>query len=190
MNGSAIHWSDTIKLHLKHPGVDGINLLSGARPFILKLDNDTPTVGKVCKGYNAVARNNLLSVKIASPSLANVEGYELHPEVLIDGFKRKHDYEITNVQKNPADTWAWLLAPIPKQVEKLVKYYVPFRNELIHTIVKKCEKLSKTASKKKLSYAHPSQPAAYEECRRDTTRNQGADGRQERYLPLLQQVEG
>jgi hypothetical protein len=149
VNGSARHWSGTIKLHLRHPDIDGINMLSGVRPFILKLDNDTPTLGKVCKGYNAVARNNLLSVKIASPSLANVEGHELHLEVLIDGFKRKHDYEITNVQKNFADTWAWLLAPTPQQVEKLVKYYVPFRNELIHTIVKKGEKLSTSQLAKK-----------------------------------------
>ena len=149
MNGSARHWSGTIKLHLTHPDIDGINLLSGVRPFILKLDNDTPTLGKVCKGYNAVARNNLLSVKIASPSLANVEGHELHLEVLIDGFKRKHDYEITNVQKNSTDTWAWLLAPTPQQVEKLVKYYIPFRNELIHTIITKGEKLSMAQLAKK-----------------------------------------
>lgn len=44
-NGSARHWSGTIKLHLKHPGVDGINLLSGSRPFILNLD-DNMTVGE------------------------------------------------------------------------------------------------------------------------------------------------
>ena len=54
-NGSAKHWSGTIKLHLKHPGVDGINLLNGTRPFILNLDN-TMTVGKACKSYNTVAK--------------------------------------------------------------------------------------------------------------------------------------
>jgi hypothetical protein len=58
-NGSSRHWAGTIKLHLKHPGVDGINLLSGIRPFILTLD-EVMTVGKICKNFNTVAKNNLL----------------------------------------------------------------------------------------------------------------------------------
>ena len=45
INGLAKHWSGTIKLHLNHPEVDGINLLNGTRPFILTLD-DNMTVEK------------------------------------------------------------------------------------------------------------------------------------------------
>jgi hypothetical protein len=70
-NGSSRHWAGTIKLHLKYPGVDGINLLNDIRPFILTLD-EVMTVGKICKSFNTIANNNLLSVKISSPSLANV----------------------------------------------------------------------------------------------------------------------
>ena len=65
-NGSTRYWASTIKLHLKHPGVDGINLLNGSRPFILTLE-EVMTIGKVCKSYNTIAKNNLLSVKISSP---------------------------------------------------------------------------------------------------------------------------
>ena len=80
-NGSARHWSGTIKLHLKHPGVDCINLLNGTRPFILNLDSNM-TVGKVCKSYNTIAKNNMLSVKINSLSLMNVTGHALLKEVV------------------------------------------------------------------------------------------------------------
>ena len=106
-NGSARHWAGTIKLHLKYPGVDGINLLSGTRPFMLTLD-EVLTVGKICKSYNTIARNNLLSVKISSPSLSNVTGHSLFKEVLEESFKRSQELEISGVQKNVAETWAWL----------------------------------------------------------------------------------
>jgi hypothetical protein len=80
-NGSSRHWAGTIKLHLKYPGVDGINLLSGVRPFIFTLDEEM-TVGKVCKSYNTIAKNNLLSVKISSPSPENITSHGLFKEIL------------------------------------------------------------------------------------------------------------
>lgn len=140
-NGSIRHWAGTIKLHLKHPGVDGINLLSGNRPFILTLEEVT-TIGKVCKSYNTVAKNNLLSVKISSPSLGNVSGHGLFQEVLEESFKRGQELEITGVQKNLTETWAWLVAPTPAQAEKIVRFKATFRNEIIAPTIKSGEKLS------------------------------------------------
>ena len=89
-NGLARHWLGTIKLHLKHPGVDGINLLNGTRPFILTLDN-TMTVGKTCKSYNTVAKNNMFFVKINSLSLMNISGHNLFKEVVEESFKRDQE---------------------------------------------------------------------------------------------------
>ena len=147
-NGSNRHWTGTIKLHLKYPGVDGINLLSGIRPFILTLDGKM-TVDKVCKSYNTVARNNLLSVKISSPSLADVSGHGLFREVLEESFKRKQELEITGVQKNIKETWAWLVAPTPAQAEKIVKFKASFRNEVIQATIKTGDRLSITQLAKK-----------------------------------------
>ena len=48
-------WLRIIKLELLKPEVDGINLLRRLRPFILRLDNDETYIGKVCKGYDAIA---------------------------------------------------------------------------------------------------------------------------------------
>ena len=64
-NGSTRHMAGTIKLHLKHPGVDDINLLNGTRPFILTLE-EVMTIGKVCKSYNTVAKNNMLQSKLTA----------------------------------------------------------------------------------------------------------------------------
>ena len=140
----------TIKLHLKYPGVDGINLLSGTRPFMLTLD-EVLTVGKICKSYNTIARNNLLSVKISSPSLSNVTGHSLFKEVLEESFKRSQELEISGVQKNVAETWAWLVAPTPTQAEKIVRFKATFRNEIIPTTIKTGERLSITQLAKKIA---------------------------------------
>ena len=141
MNGSTRHWAGTIKLHLKHPGVDGISLLNGTQPFILTLEEGM-TTGKVCTSYNTIARNNLLSVKINSPSLGNVTGHALFQEVLEESFKRGQELEITGVQKNVTETWAWLVAPTPAQAEKIVRFKATFRNEVIAPTIKTGEKLT------------------------------------------------
>ena len=147
-NGSARHWLGTIKLHLKHPEVDGINLLNGTRPFILNLD-DNMTVGKICKSYNTIAKNNMLSVKINSLSLMNITGHGLFKEVVEESFKRGQELEITGVQKNTTETWAWLVAPTPTQAEKFVKFKATFRNEIIAPVIKTGERLTTTQLAKK-----------------------------------------
>ena len=147
-NGSTRHWAGTIKLHLKHPEVNGINILNGTRPFILTIE-EFLTVGNVCKSYNTIAKNNLLSVKISSPSLGNVTRHGLFQEVPEESFKRGQELEITSVQKNIAETWAWLVAPTPTQAEKIVRFQVTFRNDIIASTIKMDEKFSLTQLTKK-----------------------------------------
>ena len=49
----------------------------------------------------------------------------LHFEVLMESFRRGHDYDITSVQKNTGETWAWLIVATPKQAEKMEKKQNP-----------------------------------------------------------------
>ena len=116
-------------------------MLNGTRPFILTLD-EVMTVGKICKSFNTIARNNLLSVKISSPSLANVTWPSLFKKILEESFKRCQELEITCVQKNVTETWTWLVAPTPVQVEKIVRFKAAFHNEIIPTTIKTGERLS------------------------------------------------
>ena len=95
-HGKEIFWSGTIKLHLQNLAKDAINMLRGIRPFILNPD-DKSTLGKVCKIWDSIARNNFLSYKVDNPLLLNTTSSKLHFEVLMESFKRGHDYEITSV---------------------------------------------------------------------------------------------
>ena len=62
-------WSGVVKIHLQNPKKDGSALLQESRAFILNLDENVDRRGKVCKTYDALALNNLLSVKIMSEKL-------------------------------------------------------------------------------------------------------------------------
>ena len=92
-------WSGTIKLHLANPVVDAKSLLQGIKAFILTLDEGEPWRREVCKSYDMLALNNLLSVKISSDTLIGKEWYNIFEEVVNEGLDRKYDYEITNIQK-------------------------------------------------------------------------------------------
>ena len=81
-------WNGVIKLHLKTPEIDGVGLLQGLRPFILKLDEDKNKRDKICKTYDSLALNNLLSVKITSEGLASKEWFEMFERIVEESFSR------------------------------------------------------------------------------------------------------
>ena len=66
-------WSGVVKNHLQNPKKDATALLQGSRAFILLLDENVAKRGKICKSYDTLALNNLLSVKIMSEKLRDKE---------------------------------------------------------------------------------------------------------------------
>ena len=107
------------------------------------------TVEKICKSYNTIAKNNMLSIKINSLSLMNVTGHGLFKEVVEESFKRGQKLKIIGIQKNTIETWTWLVAPTPSQAEKNVKFKATFRNEIIAHVIKSGERLTTTQLAKK-----------------------------------------
>ena len=138
-NSKVKFWTGTIKIHLKHPKLDGIGMLKGLRPFILVIDK-TNTLGKVCKCYDSIARNTLLSTKIENPKLHLISSSELQRDVLIESFRRGYDYEIASVQKVKEETWGWLISTTPTQANRIIQYLVPFKHELMQVITPQAAK--------------------------------------------------
>ena len=138
-NSKVKFWTGTIKIHLKHPKVDGIGMLKGLRPFILTIDK-TPTLGKTSKCYDSIARNTLLSTKIENPKLHLVSASELQRDVLTESFRRGYDYEIASVQKVREETRGWLISTTPTQANRIIQYLVPYKHELMHVITPQAAK--------------------------------------------------
>jgi hypothetical protein len=142
-------WSGTIKLHLKNPMKDANDLLHGNRSFIFKLDNITYCRGKVCKSFDSIAIASLLSVKITSPTLRNRKWFQLHEEIVNDGFKRGYELEVTNVQKNDSAEFVWIKTPFPDQAKKLKILKILFFNEIMEVHFASMDKLSDDDNAKK-----------------------------------------
>jgi hypothetical protein len=62
-------WNGLTRVHLKHPKTDGNALLEGTRIFTLELDKET-TIAKISRGFNGIAANEDLTLKITSKSLS------------------------------------------------------------------------------------------------------------------------
>ena len=87
--------------------------------------------GKICKSYDALTFNNLLSAKIVSEKLKEKEWFKIFEETVIEGFKRGHEYKITNVQKKTKFDFAWIVAPSPEQAKKINIYKISLDNEIL-----------------------------------------------------------
>ena len=135
-------WSGTVKLHLKNPMIDAKNLLHGMKAFILILDDGKPWRGKICKSYDVLALNNLLSVKITSDTLFGKEWYNILEEVVNEGFDRMYDYEITTVQKKKEMSFAWIVATSPEQAKKINLFKISLDNEIFEAKFTSRDKLT------------------------------------------------
>ena len=142
-------WNGVVKIHLKNPKKDRIALLQGSRAFILTLDENVARRGKVCKSYDALALNNLLSIKIVSENLKGKEWYKMFEDIVTEGFKRGHEFEITNVQKKIEFDFAWVVALSPEQAKKINTYKVALDNEVLDAKFTKREKLTKDEKARK-----------------------------------------
>jgi hypothetical protein len=114
-------WAGIIQFHLLNPHIHGIALLTGLRAFILYLEPHSSVgyLGKVCKSYHTIARNNNLSIKITNEALVGITAHDLFLDVLENSFRRGHNFEIVEVQKGAANNHAYLVAPTPSQAKKI-----------------------------------------------------------------------
>jgi hypothetical protein len=92
--------------------VDGNALLEDTRIFALELDEET-TIAKISRGFERVAANDELTLKIASKSLLNQPVHKLLESIVKNSFKRNKEFEITHVLKNIDQEHAFVIATSP-----------------------------------------------------------------------------
>ena len=125
-------WSGHTKIHLKNVQEDGVNLLQGLRPFIIRLSDNKFHRAKICKSYDTIASSEMLSIKVTSDTLKNESWFTVYEEVIMEGFKRKHNFEITHVRKIEDQNYAWIVATSPEQVTNIRRNKITFGHECIN----------------------------------------------------------
>jgi hypothetical protein len=106
-------WNGLTRVHLKTPEVDGNALLEGTRIFLLELDEET-TVAKVLRGFDNIAANDDLTLKVSSKSLPMLPSDKLFELIVKDNFRRSKEYEITQVLKGIDQEHAYIVVASPK----------------------------------------------------------------------------
>ena len=134
-------WNGVVKLHLQNPEIDGIKLLQGLCPFVLYFDiidgySNHPctkkyNLGKVCKSFHNIARNDSLTVKIKSDNLLDTTASSFFHDILRNSFLKKHDFEVMDVQKKTHECHTFILAPTPNQADKIRLHHVAANHKVI-----------------------------------------------------------
>src|ERR1700737_260028 len=126
-------WAGIVKLHLLHPQTDGEAVLTGLRPFILPLEppSNVGSLGKVCKSYHSIARNNNLSIKISNDTLVGLTSHLLFLIIFENSFRRGHNFEIVEVQKTTANNHAYIVAPTPLQAKKIQTLQISTHHQIL-----------------------------------------------------------
>ena len=73
----------------------------------------------MCKTFDNIAPPKLLSTRINSESLTGKTFYDIHYEIVDEGFKRDFKFEITSVQKHLDQNFAWVRSTTPEEAINL-----------------------------------------------------------------------
>lgn len=103
----------------------------------------TTTIAKVAKSYDPLAPSSLLSIKINSETIRDLDAQQLVKTVVESSFRSGHDFEITQAQKTAGDTHGWLVTTSPEQLEKIHKNRIPVMGKLLQPIITKGDQLSR-----------------------------------------------
>jgi hypothetical protein len=136
------NWNGMIRIHLKNPSKDGIELLEGKCIFALVID-ETLTIAKICKGYDNLALQEQVATKITSDNLIGVGAHTIMQQIITDSYRRRYEFEVTQVIKSRLeDSHAWLITTSPEQRNKTMKHKAAINGKLIHPTTNNSKKLT------------------------------------------------
>ena len=132
-------WVGIVKLHLLNSHIYGIALFIRLRAFILHLEahSSIASLGKVCKSYHTIAKNNNLSIKISNDKFVGISSHDLFLDVLVNSFRRGHNFEIIEVQKSTPNNHKYIVAPTPLEAKKIQNLQVSTHQQIQGGQVKK-----------------------------------------------------
>ena len=123
-------WNGMVKVHLKDPSKDAKALLNDKRVFAMEFD-DCLRVPKISKSFDNTAPKELLAVQIQGDNLKMMVAHQLMAEMEFTSFHHGQEFEITQVNKNNEDNFAYLTTTSPEQCKKIIIHQVLFNHEIL-----------------------------------------------------------
>ena len=122
-------WNGMVKVHLKNPSKDAEALLTSKRVFATEFD-DCLRVPKISKSFDNIAPKELLAVRVLGDNLKMIAAHQLMAEVVFTSFYHGQEFEITQVNKNKEDNFAYLIMASLEQCKKVIMHHVLFNYEI------------------------------------------------------------
>jgi hypothetical protein len=104
--------------------------LEGTRVFTLELEEKT-IVAKVSQGFDSIAANDDLTIKITSKSLSTMPSHKLFELLVRDSFHCSKEFEVTQVLKGVNQDHVFIIASSPEQRSKMMRFSLAIEGELI-----------------------------------------------------------
>ena len=135
-------WNGMVKVHLKDPSKDVEALLTGKRVFAMEFD-DCLRVPKISKSFDNTATKELLVVRVQGDNLKMIATHQLMAEVVFTNFHRGQEFEITQVNKNKENNFAYFTTASLEQYKKVIMHQVLFNREILTTSMASTGAMSK-----------------------------------------------
>jgi hypothetical protein len=107
-------------------------------------------VAKISRGFDNIASNNDLTLKVASKSFSTIPTHKLFEMIIKDSFKCSKEFKVTQVLKGIDLDYAYIAASSPKQRSKILRSFIAIEGEhVVSTPIR--EKLSAADIAKKFA---------------------------------------
>ena len=113
----------------------------------MEIDEET-TCAKVSWGFDSIASNEDLTLKITNKSLSNLPSHKLFESIIRDSFNRFKEFEIIQILKRVDEEHAYIVASSLEQCNKIFRSAVAIEGELITPMLTR-ENLTATEITKK-----------------------------------------
>ena len=123
-------WNGIVKVHLKDPSKNAEVLLTSKRVFAMKFD-DCLRVPKISKSFENTAPKELLVVRVQGDNLKMIATHQLMAQVVFTSFHHEQEFEITQVDKNKEDNFAYFTTASLEQCKKVVMHQALFNCEIL-----------------------------------------------------------
>ena len=103
INAVTKNWADFVKVHLLNPLPDGMALFKGHRAFVLEMEDDMKTIGKVEKGIELVTKARNLRLHLKGDSLRHEFASTIFDTLVRESYYSGFQHEFMGLTKPELD---------------------------------------------------------------------------------------
>lgn len=135
-------WLGLTKIHLANPQ-DGIDLLEGRRPLVIRLHEENAVILKVEKAFEIPTKGERLAIFAENPHLVGVTQEEITFQNIIESYNLGLDYEVLRSSKVPSKDFVHVFLANFASHTNMLKHGLKLRGNASLPVAPKKEKATR-----------------------------------------------